>query len=107
MTGDELYLAGKKVRVHWSDSIRKAVCLVVHLVNSSYIKMHILLNDFLGCLEIAIGEFVQCQQILVILYFIHTCILNMHYIVVKKGNNYESWRNLLLFLYIFLSLSVG
>ena len=47
MTGDELCLAGKDVRVHWSDPIRKAVCLLVFLVNTSYIKMHILLNDFL------------------------------------------------------------
>ena len=46
MTGDELYLAGKDVRVHWSDPIRKAVWLLVCLVNSSYIKMHILLIDF-------------------------------------------------------------
>ena len=53
MTGDELYLAGKEVRVHQSDPIRKAVCLVVYLVNRSYIEMHILLNNFLGCLEIA------------------------------------------------------
>ena len=31
----------------------------------------------------------------------------MHHTVVKKGNNYESWQNLLLFLYTFLPLSVG
>ena len=51
MTGDEVYLAGKEVRVHWSDPIRKAVCLLLYLVNSSYIKMYILLNDFLGFLK--------------------------------------------------------